>query len=76
MQEYFVQVFAPLANMRAQSDGWDTTSEWVAVQQLNTAHAFFANLDRHIKAVMLNAGTFAGQGFADWKITTSTPRPL
>jgi hypothetical protein len=68
VQEYFVQVFAPLANMRAQSDGWDTTAGWVAFQQLNTAHTFFANLDRHIKDVMLNDDTFEGIGFEDWRI--------
>ena len=68
VQEYFVQVFAPLAKLREQSDGWDTSSEWMNVQQLNTAHAFFANLDRHIKDVMLNDGTFDNKGFADWVI--------
>ena len=69
VQEYFVQVFAPLANIRDQSDGWDTTAGWAKVQQLNTtAHAFFANLNRHIKDVMLNDDTFDAKSFEQWVI--------
>ena len=54
--------------MRDQSDGWDTKPGWVKFQQMNTAHTFFANLNRHIKDVMLNDDTFEGKGFEDWCI--------